>query len=176
METTREAKTPLYRESSDDAFLERVCSSFFFVMCSSVRHYTLFSRIFLRASLTQRGQNKGKRDLFLPLSLILTYIYATKVISSFFLSRAISLTASLRQATHGVRKQEKKRIDFTYDLTNVAKIPMWMKKNNSVKKKLCRVKRDDDDVFMECTMYLICERNNRHKECIHIFLVVFLNE
>jgi hypothetical protein len=47
------------------------------------------------------------------------------------LSRAISLTASLRQATHGVRKQEKKGIDFTYDLINVAKIPMWMKKNNS---------------------------------------------
>jgi hypothetical protein len=123
METTREAKTPLYRASSDVAFLERVCSSFFYYVLKRTSLHTLFSYFFLRASLTQRGQNKGKRDLFLP--FILTYIYIrNKSHLEFFLSRAISLTASLWQAMHGVRKQEKKGIDFTYDLINVAKIPM----------------------------------------------------
>jgi hypothetical protein len=142
---------------------------FFYYVLKRTSLHTLFSYFFLRASLTQRGQNKGKRDLFLSLFLILTYIRNKSHLEFFFLSRAISLTASLRQATHGVRKQEKKGIDFTYDLINVAKIPMWMKKNNSViKRKLCKDKRDDDE-FMKCTMYWICERNNRHKECIHIF-------
>ncbi len=131
METTRETKTSLYRASSDDAFRERVCSSFFLLCVQAYVTIHSFLVFFLRASLTQRGQNKGKRDLFLSFSY--SYIYTQQKSSRvfFFLSRAISLTASLRQATHGVRKQEKKGIDFTYDLINVAKIPMWMKKNNS---------------------------------------------
>lgn len=45
METTREAKTQLYRASSDDVFSDE-CAPHFFVMRSSVRLYILFSRIF----------------------------------------------------------------------------------------------------------------------------------
>ena len=86
METTIEAKTLWYRASSDDAFFERVCSSFFcmcvYVLCAQAYvtpHFFLI--FFLRASLTYHGQNKRKAR---PLSLFLLYsyiyTYATKVI------------------------------------------------------------------------------------------------
>jgi hypothetical protein len=82
----RSKKTSLYRASSDDAFLERECAPLFFVMCSSVRHYTLFSRIFFtRVAYIVRPKQRKARPLSLPLSLLYLHIHATKVISSFFL-------------------------------------------------------------------------------------------
>jgi hypothetical protein len=85
METTIEAKTLWYRASSDDAFLERVCSSVFFCyVLKRTSLHTLFSYFFLRASLTYHGQNKGKRDLFLALSLLFLHIYTQQKSSRVF--------------------------------------------------------------------------------------------
>jgi hypothetical protein len=76
------AKTPSQRASSDDAFRQRARSSFFFVMCSSARQYIFLSFFFVCVRCLHRAA-ENKRNAR-PLSLILTYIYATKVIMRFF--------------------------------------------------------------------------------------------
>lgn len=70
-------------------------------MCSCVRHNVFSSRIFLRASLVQRVQNKGKRDLALVLSFAHQRIPRIRNQESarVFLpaTRAISLTANAQR-------------------------------------------------------------------------------
>jgi hypothetical protein len=112
METTREAKTPLYKESSDDAFLERVCSSFF-LLCAQAYVTTHSFLVFFCARRLHSAAKTKESTISFSLSPLFLHIYTQQKSSRvFFLSRAISLTASLQQATHGVRKQEKKEIDF----------------------------------------------------------------
>jgi hypothetical protein len=74
METTREAKTPLYRASSDDAFLERVCSSFFLLCAQAyVTTHSFLVFFFARVAYTARPKQRKARSLSLPLSY--SYIY-----------------------------------------------------------------------------------------------------
>lgn len=95
METTREAKTPLYRASSDDdVFLESMCSSFFCYALKRTSLHTLFSYFLACLAYTLRPKQKESATSF-SFSLVFLHIYATKVISSFFFSRTISLTAKV---------------------------------------------------------------------------------
>lgn len=117
METTIEAKTLRSRASSDDAFLERVCAyvllSLFFVLCSSVHTslHTLFSYFFARFACIARPKQRKARPPSPSLSCIYIYMYTRNKshLEFFFLSRAISLTASLRQEHWMVSESKKRR-------------------------------------------------------------------
>ncbi len=83
METTRETKTSLYRASSDDAFRERVCSSFFLLCVQAyVTIHSFLVFFFARVAYSTRPKQRKARSL--SLFLLFLHIYATKVISSFF--------------------------------------------------------------------------------------------
>lgn len=80
-------------------------------LCYVLKHTSIhisFSYFFMLVAYTARPKTKGKRDL----SIVFLHIYATKVITRFifFLMRSDKPDRkSLRQATHGVRKQKKKK-------------------------------------------------------------------
>ncbi len=116
-------------------------------MCSSVRHYTLFSRIFFcERRLHTTAKTKESATSF-SLFLFYSYIYIRNKshLEFFFLSRAISLTASLQQATHGVRKQEKKEIDFYIWSNKCCKnTPV-----NDVIKKRKKLDKDKNELIMQ---------------------------
>jgi hypothetical protein len=92
METTREQKHH-HRERRAMMHSANERAPRFFLLCAQAYVNTHFFLIFFFAHcLHGAAENKGTRDL--SLSLILTYIYATKVMTRFFfLTRAISLTA-----------------------------------------------------------------------------------
>ena len=103
------AKTPSQRASSDDAFRQRA-RSLFFLLCAQAHvntYFFLFFYVYVCVAYTARPKTKGKRDLSFSYSYI--YLRNKSHHGIFFDESDKPDRKSLRQATHGVRKQGKKR-------------------------------------------------------------------